>query len=221
MLMGRKYLPGDDRRTNEPFANPLTGDESKMNDCDIWQPEEQFKYVAECAKNKGLTTAQALSEAAEVDPGLTSRFKTGKMKNPSLIPVVRLFIAAGASLDTAFGLSPAQIDSESDAPTDEAIPEQSEIEPQEAPDCEELLSLRSENERLSAELEANRRLLEERGAELSQARVIIKQRSNLITALMIILAVLITALVGVTIYDRLNPHVGWFRDTMSYLQNMV
>lgn len=195
-----------------------------MNDCDIWQPEEQYKYLIECAKKNGLTTAQALSEAAEVDPGLTSRFKTGKMKNPSLIPVVRLFISAGASLDAAFGLTAAHRDASS-TDTSANLPADADDDSLTAEDKAqieaEMLSLKTENDKLAAELELSRRLLDERNTELSHAHLVIKQRSTLITALMIILVVMISALIGITIYDRLNPHVGWFRDTLAHFQNML
>lgn len=40
------------------------------------------------------------------------------------------------------------------------------------------------------------------------------QRSQLITGQAIIIAILVLVIVGVLIYDKINPNIGWFRDTL-------
>lgn len=75
-----------------------------MKDSEIWKPKEQFDYLMSCARAKGYYTAKDLATAADVDPSVLSRMKNDYMKNPSFIPVVRLYSAAGASLDYSFGI---------------------------------------------------------------------------------------------------------------------
>ena len=40
------------------------------------------------------------------------------------------------------------------------------------------------------------------------------QRSYLITGQVIIITILVFVIIGVLIYDKLNPDIGWFRDTL-------
>lgn len=44
---------------------------------------------------------------------------------------------------------------------------------------------------------------------------LLRQRKNFIIALMIIILLLILGGAGLFIYDRLNPYVGWLRDTAA------
>lgn len=149
---------------------------------------EQYKYLEKCANEKGFKTAAALADEAGVDPAFLSRYKNGQIKNPSLMPFVKVYSAAEASLDIAFGL---RTDSDT-----------LDIENGE---------LRHRIELLELELKEKNDKIAEQEATIEAERKVIFQRGKLITILTICLTVLILAIVGVTIYDRLNPYVGWFR----------
>lgn len=165
-----------------------------MLDDEIWDNNKQFDYLFECARKKGLTTAVAIAEESGVDANTISRLKTGRQKSPDLIQVVRLYKACGASLDHGFGIENA---------------ETSELE-------QELTRLRYENEKLTAELEAKDQLIAANEDSLKNTRKVSFQRSHLITAQAIIITILVLAIVGVLVYDKLNPDIGWFRDTLAH-----
>lgn len=171
-----------------------------MLDSEIWDNNKQFEYLFECARKKGLMTAVAIAEASEVDSNTISRLKTGRQKSPDLIQVVRLYKACGASLDRGFDM---------------------ELDPVENPVNDELAAeveeLRKENELLKAAVEAKDLLLEERDASVKSARSVVNQRTKLITIQSIIITILVIAIVGVMIYDKLNLDIGWIRDTMSHI----
>jgi len=42
------------------------------------------------------------------------------------------------------------------------------------------------------------------------------RKDKIITALAVTLGVIVALVIGILIYDRLNPNVGWFRDVASY-----
>lgn len=149
---------------------------------------EQYKYLEQHANKKGFTTAAALAAEADVDPTFLSRYKRGMIKNPSLLPFLRLYSTAEASLDVAFGLRPSE--------------EQLTAENQE---------LKIKNEMLEFELKSKNEKLAEQDETICAGRKVIFQRGRLLTVLTLCLVVLILAVVGITIYDRLNPYVGWFR----------
>ena len=159
-----------------------------MLDEDIWDNTKQFDYLFECARKKGLTTAVAIAEESGVDANIISRLKTGRQKSPDLIQVVKLYKACGASLDLE------------GCDTDELQ--------------HELEKLSYENERLNTELAAKEQLVAANEDALQSARKVLFQRSQLITGQAIIIAILVLVIVGVLIYDKLNPDIGWFRDTL-------
>lgn len=180
---------------NIKFSQIILGDKIMMLDDEIWDNNKQFDYLFECARKKGLTTAVAIAEESGVDANTISRLKTGRQKSPDLIQVVRLYKACGASLDHGFGI-------END--------ETSEFE-------QELTRLRYENERLTTELEAKEQLITANEDSLKSTRRVALQRSHLITTQAIIITILVLAIVGVLIYDKLNPDIGWFRDTLEHI----
>ena len=161
-----------------------------MLDEDIWDNTKQFDYLFECARKKGLTTAVAIAEESGVDANTISRLKTGRQKSPDLIQVVKLYKACGASLDYGF----------ESGDTDKL---QNELE-----------KLKYENERLNTELAAKEQLVAANKDALQNARKVLFQRSQLITGQAIIIAILVLVIVGVLIYDKINPNIGWFRDTL-------
>ena len=163
-----------------------------MLDEDIWDNTKQFDYLFECARKKGLTTAVAIAEESGVDANIISRLKTGRQKPPDLIQVVKLYKACGASLDYGFGIEGGDADKLQN----------------------ELEKLKYENERLNAELAAKEQLVAANEDALQSARKVLFQRSQLITGQAIIIAILVLVIVGVLIYDKLNPDIGWFRDTL-------
>ena len=163
-----------------------------MLDEEIWDNTKQFDYLFECARKKGLTTAVAIAEESGVDANIISRLKTGRQKSPDLIQVVKLYKACGASLDHGFGIEGGDTD---------------ELQ-------RELEKLRYENERLNAELAAKEQLVAANEEALQSERKVSLQRSHLITGQAIIIAILVLAIVGVLIYDKFNPDIGWFRDTL-------
>lgn len=171
-----------------------------MLDSEIWDNTKQFEYLFECARKKGLMTAVAIAEAADVDANTISRLKTGRQKSPDLIQVVRLYKACGASLDRGFEM---------------------ELDPVENPVNDELVAeiekLKNENELLKASVEAKDLLLEEREESVKSARGVLNQRTKLITVQTLIITILVLAIVGVLVYDKLNPDVGWIRDTMMHI----
>ena len=174
---------------------------NKMHDeNEIWVPEEQARYLMQCAERKGLTTAKALSDAAGVDPAMLSRCRNGSMKNPGLLPFVRLYRSAGASMDRAFHI---------DSPDTPARCELSNAQGK-------LEEAHTANDDLQNELDTAHVLLRERENALKDARQITQQRGVLITALVVILIFLLLVIVGVIVYDRMNPDVGWFRDEAAY-----
>ena len=166
-----------------------------MLDDEIWDNNKQFDYLFECARKKGLTTAVAIAEESGVDANTISRLKTGRQKSPDLIQVVRLYKACGASLDRGFGIECGDTDALQ----------------------RELEKLTHENERLNADLAAKEQLLAANEDALKSARKVSFQRSHLITGQAIIITILVLAIVGVLIYDKLNPDIGWFRDTLLQL----
>lgn len=175
----------------------------KLTDNEIWQPEKQYEYLAECAHKKNLTTAKALSDAAEVDPSFTSRFKTGNLKNPPLIPTVRLFLAANASLDTAFDINTdAKVSAEEIAELKEQLRESSRLNDEQ----------KNKINQIEIELAQKDKLLEERQTALYFERKTSQRKSRYLSALTIILVILILVFICICIYDRLNPNVGWFRE---------
>ena len=163
-----------------------------MLDEDIWDNTKQFDYLFECARKKGLTTAVAIAEESGVDANIISRLKTGRQKSPDLIQVVKLYKACGASLDSGFGIEGGDADKLQN----------------------ELEKLKYENERLNAELAAKEQLVAANEDALQSARKVLFQRSQLITGQAIIIAILVLVIVGVLVYDKLNPDIGWFRDTL-------
>lgn len=163
-----------------------------MLDEDIWDNTKQFDYLFECARKKGLTTAVAIAEESGVDANIISRLKTGRQKSPDLIQVVKLYKACGASLDYGFGIEGGDADKLQN----------------------ELEKLKYENERLNAELAAKEQLLAANEDALQSVRKVLFQRSQLITGQAIIIAILVLVIVGVLVYDKLNPDIGWFRDTL-------
>ena len=165
-----------------------------MLDEEIWDNTKQFDYLFECARKKGLNTAVAISEEAGVDANIISRLKTGRQKSPDLIQVVKLYKACGASLDYGFGIESGDTD---------------ELQ-------RELEKLRYENELLNAELAAKEQLIAANEDALKSSRKVSFQRSHLITGQAIIIAILVLAIVVVLIYDKLNPDIGWFRDTLLH-----
>lgn len=170
-----------------------------MLDEDIWDNTKQFDYLFECARKKGLTTAVAIAEESGVDANIISRLKTGRQKSPDLIQVVKLYKACGASLD--YGFSIEGCDTE-------------ELQ-------RELEKLRYENERLNTELAAKEQLVAADEDALQSARKVLFQRSQLITGQAIIIAILVLVIVGVLIYDKLNPNIGWFRDTLLHFTDKM
>lgn len=175
----------------------------KLTDNEIWQPEKQYEYLADCAHKKNLTTAKALSDAAEVDPSFTSRFKTGNLKNPPLIPTVRLFMAANASLDEAFKIN-----------TSEKVSEEEIADMKEKLNDLSRLNHDQKNkiEQIEMELAEKEKLLEERQMALYYERKTSQRKSRYLSILTIILIILILTFIGICIYDRFNPNVGWFRE---------
>ena len=163
-----------------------------MLDEEIWDNTKQFDYLFECARKKGLTTAVAIAEESGVDANTISRLKTGRQKSPDLIQVVRLYMACGASLDYGFGIESGDTD---------------ELQ-------RELEKLKYENERLNTELAAKEQLVAANEEALQSERMVSSQRSHLITGQTIIITILVLAIVGVLIYDKINPNIGWFRDTL-------
>ena len=163
-----------------------------MLDEDIWDNTKQFDYLFECARKKGLTTAVAIAEESGVDANIISRLKTGRQKSPDLIQVVKLYKACGASLDYGFGIEGGDADKLQN----------------------ELENLKYENERLNTELAAKEQLVAANENALQSARKVLFQRSQLITGQAIIIAILVLVIVGVLVYDKLNPDIGWFRDTL-------
>ena len=170
-----------------------------MLDEDIWDNTKQFDYLFECARKKGLTTAVAIAEESGVDANIISRLKTGRQKSPDLIQVVKLYKACGASLDYGFGIEGCDTD---------------ELQ-------RELEKLRYENERLNTEHEAKEQLIAANEDALQSARKVLFQRSQLITGQAIIIAILVLVIVGVLIYDKLNPDIGWFRDTLLHFTDKM
>lgn len=174
---------------------------NKMHDeNEIWVPDEQARYLMQCAERKGLTTAKALSDAAGVDPAMLSRCRNGSMKNPGLLPFVRLYRSAGASMDRAF-----RIDSPDTLARCELSNAQGKLE-----------EAHTANDDLQNELDTAHVLLRERENALKDARQVAQQRGVLITALVAILIFLLLVIAGVLIYDRMNPDVGWFRGATAY-----
>ena len=43
----------------------------------------------------------------------------------------------------------------------------------------------------------------------------IRKKDRQVSALTAVVAILVLAFVGLIIYDKLNPDVGWFRDTLT------
>lgn len=172
---------------------------SNLTDNDILRPEEQYEYLSECARGNNLPTDKALSIASGVDPSFISRFKKGNIKNPTLIPIVRLFMAADASLDTAFLLkSPKSSEEDLEA---------------------ELEKLKSENEaqknkiaQFELEIDGKDKLLEERERTAKIEHEISHRKSRYLFVLTAILIFLVVVISGICIYDRFNPNVGWFRE---------
>ena len=163
-----------------------------MLDEDIWDNTKQFDYLFECARKKGLTTAVAIAEESGVDANIISRLKTGRQKSPDLIQVVK-------SLDYGFGIEGCDTD---------------ELQ-------HELEKLRYENERLNTELAAKEQLVAANEDALQSARKVLFQRSQLITGQAIIIAILVLVIVGVLVYDKLNPNIGWFRDTLLHFTDKM
>lgn len=163
-----------------------------MLDEEIWDNTKQFDYLFECARKKGLTTAVAIAEESGVDANIISRLKTGRQKSPDLIQVVKLYKACGASLDHGFGMESGDT---------------SELQ-------REIEKLKYENERLSSELASKEQLISANEEALQSERKVSFQRSHLITGQAIIITILVLAIIGVLIYDKLNPDIGWFRDTV-------
>lgn len=178
-----------------------------MYDSDIWDPERICTYITDCAAKNGITSAKALAEEAGVDPSTISRLKSGHIKNPNLIPLARLFYASGASMDKAFRL-PANV-----AATDE-IAALRESEAQATAASEEA---QREAARIVAADDAKDALLAERQKTIDVARNMIRKKDRQVSALTAVVAILVLAFVGLIIYDRLTPDVGWFRDTLSAL----
>lgn len=176
-----------------------------MYDSDIWDPERICAYITDCAAKNGITSAKALAEEAGVDPSTISRLKSGQIKNPNLIPLARLFYASGASMDKAFRL-PANV-----AATDE-IAALRESEAQATAASEEA---QRETARIAAADDAKDALLAERQKTIDVARNMIRKKDRQVSALTAVVAILVLAFVGLIIYDKLNPDVGWFRDTLS------
>ena len=170
-----------------------------MLDEDIWDNTKQFDYLFECARKKGLTTAVAIAEESGVDANIISRLKTGRQKSPDLIQVVKLYKACGASLDYGFGIESGDTDKLQN----------------------ELEKLKYENERLSTELAAKEQLVAANEDALQSARKVLFQRSQLITGQAIIIAILVLVIVGVLVYDKLNPNIGWFRDTLLHFTDKM
>ena len=168
-----------------------------MLDEDIWDNTKQFDYLFECARKKGLTTAVAIAEESGVDANIISRLKTGRQKSPDLIQVVKLYKACGASLDYGFGIEGG---------------DKLQIE---------LEKLKYENERLNTELAAKEQLVAANEDALQSARKVLFQRSQLITGQAIIIAILVLVIVGVLVYDKLNPDIGWFRDTLLHFTDKM
>lgn len=142
----------------------------------IYNPDEIFAYLDKCARKKGYTSASALCEAADVEPSTYSRLKNGRAKNPGILPLVSLFRAADASLDTAFTLN-----------SDETANGK----------------LKHQNELLSQKLAAKERLLTDREKQIRSLRDGAKQRGKLIIAQAVSLIILLATLIGVIKHDRL------------------
>lgn len=174
----------------------------KLTDNEIWQPEKQYEYLADCAHKNNLNTAKALSDAAEVDPSFTSRFKTGNLKNPPLIPIVRLFLAANASLDKAFDIKNPEADAEEIAKLKELLRDSSRINDEQ----------KNKITQIEMELAEKEKLLEERQTALYYERKTSQRKSRYLSIMTIILVILISVFICICIYDRLNPDIGWFRE---------
>ena len=172
-----------------------------MLDEDIWDNTKQFDYLFECARKKGLTTAVAIAEESGVDANIISRLKTGRQKSPDLIQVVKLYKACGASLDYGFGIEGG----------DKEKMRQEKAE----------RKAKYENERLNTELAAKEQLVAANEDALQSARKVLFQRSQLITGQAIIIAILVLVIVGVLVYDKLNPDIGWFRDTLLHFTDKM
>ncbi len=180
-----------------------------ITDNEIWDPEKHFQYLADCSKSNGLTTAKALSEAAGVDQSFISRFKNGDLKNPPFVPVVRLYMAAGASIDYAYDIeSPYMVRAEEYGRMVDQL--QAAIESKEAQQ-HEIEKMRLELADKAQILAEKDRLLEDREKALDHERHESKRKTRHISVLTVVLVALIIVVSGICIYDRLNPNVGWFR----------
>lgn len=163
-----------------------------------YDPDRVFAYLDQCARKKGYNSANALSEAAGIEPSAMSRLKTGKAKSPGIIPLVSLFRAADASLDVAFGLK-------NDDGSDSA----------------ESTRDKHRLELTEQELAAKERLLAERDEQIKMMRDAIKVRNRIILIQTLAFAVIALAAIGLVIYDKVNPHVGWFRDTANAVEACI
>lgn len=152
---------------------------------------EYYQYIAVCANKKSITTASQLSQEAGISEAVISKIKTGDSKSPSFDTIYAICEATGASIDVMCGLK-ADSNEEVDA----------------------ILAKLEEQKRVNAELTHQNELLkvhvQDKDERLDSLRTSKKMLLKWLSIVSTILAVFTIVFIGLLIYDKLNPHMGWF-----------
>lgn len=172
------------------FYNIRKGGEKVKN----WNCSKAIEYLDACAREKGVDSSAMLSDLSGVDQATISRIRTGKSKNPSIYAMLDLFDSVDASIDAAFGLRSAD-------------------------ELAERCELTHKLEIAESELESKERLLTNREEQVHILRQELARHRKIILIQAIVLAVLLALILAVLIYDKLNPNVGWFRDSTNSLNS--
>lgn len=173
---------------------------------------QYYAYISNCAHRNDIMSSKALAEKAEVGESIISRIKSGDSKSPTFDTIYALCNAAGASIDVMCGLK-----SET---TEELMQEKEKNEHLIA----ENNDLHHKIEMLNVQLES----MSERAAQTEERREatqrIARMRLRFIIGLTIGLSAVLLLVIGILIYDKLNPDVGWFtafQNAPDMLKNII
>lgn len=163
---------------------------------------QYYTYIADCARKKGYTTASQLAHGADVSESILSKIKTGESKSPAFDTIYSICEASGASLDVMCGIK------------SDASEEVAELRRQHEEEVAELRKELDEQKQANTELNHQNELLtvhiEEKTARIESLRTSKKLLLKWLTIVSTILAVFTILFIALLIYDKMNPHMGWF-----------
>lgn len=171
-----------------------------------------YLYISDCAHRNGIMSSRALAEKAELSDSIVSKFKVGDTKSPAFDTVYSLCAAAGASLDVMCGLK-----------TETSVELIREKERNDALITENI-ELQHRIEMLNYQIESLSEKADQIEARREATQRVAKMRLRFIIGLTIGLSAVLLLVIGILIYDNLNPDVGWFtafQNARDTLKNMI